>query len=95
MTALKELLKFDEIGIFSGRDIRGVLKIKYLKKLVKLTNNRLSTESFVMMKRYYKTNNNDYRWRYIACYAEHLRRGNQKVFHRRFEQIKWYYYDKT
>lgn len=88
MREVKQLMQYDELGQFRGKE-QGIPKIEYLKKLVSLTLTDLSKESYKTMKKWYITRKKKYHWRMNACYFECLRRGKQKMFHRRFSNLKY------
>lgn len=89
MWKIKELLKYDEIGLFRGKDEHGKRKVEYLIKLTELRLVDLSAESAKVLRRWYITRSKNYQWRYIACYFECLRRGKQAMFHRRHEYLMY------
>ena len=87
MWKVKELLKYDKIGLFRGKDKHGNRKVDYLSRLTESTITELSSQSAETLKRWYITKEEDYHWRWIACYFECLRRGRQAMFHRRHEYL--------
>ena len=89
MWKVKELLVYDKIGLFRGKDEHGFRKVDYLVKITEMSLRDLSQESAKSIRRWYITESKNYHWRLTACYFECLRRGKQKVFHRRHEYLMY------
>lgn len=86
---VRELYYLDKTKQFKGLDNKQVPKIVFLRKIVRLDINRLSSLTQKIIIRWIKKGRkrDDYFWKMNACFFEFLRRNKQQVFFQIYRKI--------